>query len=75
MKKTANLQNSYFSLVRKRFLKNRVGILGLVFVTFLIFSAVLQIFYHLTIQQQEIVIEFFTPLREYIFLMKIIIFH
>jgi len=40
METTSNLQNSYFSLVRKRFLKNRVGILGLVFVTFLIFSAI-----------------------------------
>ena len=40
METTSNLQNSYFSLVRKRFLKNRVGILGLIFVGFLIFSAV-----------------------------------
>ena len=40
MEKTSNLQNSYFSLVKKRFLKNRVGILGLVFVSFLIFTAV-----------------------------------
>ena len=40
MDTNSNLQNSYFSLVRKRFLKNRVGILGLIFVGFLIFSAV-----------------------------------
>tara|TARA_A100001011_G_scaffold69223_1_gene70692 strand:- start:425 stop:1528 length:1104 start_codon:yes stop_codon:yes gene_type:complete len=40
MEISSNLQNSYFSLVKKRFLKNRVGILGLVFVGFLIFSAV-----------------------------------
>ena len=40
MEVTSNIPNSYFSLVRKRFFANRVGILGLVFVFFLIFSAV-----------------------------------
>ena len=40
MKAENNIPNSYFSLVRKRFFANRVGILGLVFVFLLIFTAV-----------------------------------
>ena len=40
MKAKNNIPNSYFSLVRKRFFANRVGILGLVFVFLLIFTAV-----------------------------------
>ena len=40
MKVKNNIPNSYFSLVRKRFFANRVGILGLVFVFLLIFTAV-----------------------------------
>ena len=40
MKAKNNIPNSYFSIVRKRFFANRVGILGLVFVFLLIFTAV-----------------------------------
>ena len=40
MKVKNNIPNSYFSLVRKRFFANRVGIVGLVFVFLLIFTAV-----------------------------------
>ena len=40
METSTKIPNSYFSLVRRRFFANRVGILGLVFVFFLIFTAV-----------------------------------
>ncbi len=40
MENSTKIPNSYFALVRKRFFANRVGILGLVFVFLLIFTAV-----------------------------------
>ena len=43
MKKSSTNQsypNTYFALVRKRFLKNKVGIIGLIFVFFIVFSAI-----------------------------------
>ena len=40
MTTSTNIPNSYFALVRKRFFANKVGILGLGLVVFLIFTAV-----------------------------------
>ncbi len=75
MEISTKIPNSYFSLVRRRFFANRVGILGLVFVLFLIFTAVFADFlspYNPAGRDSDRV---FYPPQGINFLMKIIIFH